>query len=585
MVNFWPKMYEDELLISILKRYHVRTANSNNGTTLAELFGTYYISIHTHMPTNLNTLISNLPSVFNSNCDDFIHKHTLFNYYTAFSSDEVKTLIKAKMKQYKGKAFKVTKYEDVYLNKYLRYCPKCVEEQLQGTGEFYWNRIHQVSFMCTKHQELLVDSAYETGGKDLTYHVPECNVISFKNKKDIIFFQKLLKISKRIEVLVTKGSNIKHKDLKVVYYKELDKRGFIYKSKQQVYIQELEEEILKYFGEEVIERVTGKRSLTWVGKLLGDYTEDVHPLYHVLMQAFLELDNKKIVGALQEVRQEQYYLEERGLETRDINPLLYKNLIHIVNLNITCKNPLAVHYQKEQVKDVILKYGDAKKDIMCTFKCSCGFTYTTAFKDLIKSGGEMISKIKEWGPIYEEELIKRKGLGIKGIARLTGINHVTIRKQLRNYESQGTIVSRYKKDEKKVIIPDEIYSKKRRDDYKVKWLQKDEMYYQKVKELVEQEKQSTDKPKWITKTYIGKQIGAQYAIVYNLDKLPKTKEIVESNVMSREKWVRKRLIWAIKIMLEEGEEIIVWKVIRKAGLANNSFKKLDNMVKEIMKEY
>lgn len=116
MLNFWPTMYEDELLISILKRYHVRAANKDSGTTLTELFGTRYTSIHTHMPTNLDTLVSNIPLIFNIKSDDFIEKHTLFNYYTAFSSDEVKIQIREKVKQSKGKAFKATKYEDVSLN-------------------------------------------------------------------------------------------------------------------------------------------------------------------------------------------------------------------------------------------------------------------------------------------------------------------------------------------------------------------------------------------------------------------------------------------------------------------------------------
>lgn len=573
-------MYQDELLISILKRYYARTANKDSGTTLIELFGTRHTSIHTHMPTNLDTLISNIPLRFNIKGDDFIEKHTLFNYYTAFSSDEVKIQIREKMMQSKGEAFKATKYEDIPLNKYLRYCPKCVQEAFDDYGEFHWNRIHQVSFVCTKHQEFLVESTYEIGGKDLTYHVPYSNVVSFKNKEDVIFFEKLFRISERIEVLVRGGSDMRHEDLKIVYYKELDKRGFIYKSKQQVYIKELEQEIINYFGKQIIEKITGKSNLAWVARLLGNYVQDMHPIYHVLMQELLELDNKKIVKAIQEVKQEQQYLEEKGVNTEEGNPLLFSYLCELMKLDITCKNPLGRHYQKEQIINIKLTYGDVKKDMMCTFECSCGHTYTTAFEDLVKSEGQAIGMVKEWGPVYEEELIKNKHLGIKGITRLTGVNHGTIRKQLRNYETYGTIRGRNKQEEK-VTVQNKIQGQRAGYDYKEEWLKKDEMYYEKVKELLEQERHSMDKPKWITKTWVGKQIGATYAIVYNLDKLSRTRTLIEDNVISKEEWIKRKVIWAIRRMNEDEEEILTWKVIKKAALASDNFKKIDNIVKEV----
>lgn len=132
--------------------------------------------------------------------------------------------------------------------------------------------------------------------------------------------------------------------MKIVYYKELDKRGFVYRSKQQVYIKELEREVIKFFEEAIIEKVTGKSSLAWVARLLGNYVQDMHPIYHVLMQELLELDNNKIVEAIQEVKQEQRYLEEKGVNIEGVNPLLYLYLIDITKLNITCKNPLARHY-------------------------------------------------------------------------------------------------------------------------------------------------------------------------------------------------------------------------------------------------
>jgi hypothetical protein len=62
MLSFFPTPYPDELLYSILARYHIRSGNKNYSQTDIEAFNYcshqfYKISL----PSNLNYLVNNLP--------------------------------------------------------------------------------------------------------------------------------------------------------------------------------------------------------------------------------------------------------------------------------------------------------------------------------------------------------------------------------------------------------------------------------------------------------------------------------------------------------------------------------------------
>lgn len=528
MINFVPKTYKNELLISILKRYHMQSANSSQAASLVELFDTHMTSIHTHVPTNLNTLCSNIPKEFNITSDYLIDNHTLFYYFTAFIRSERKNEIRQRMKQDKGDAYKITKYGEIQTNQTLRYCPLCVKEQREEKGEFSWNRLHQVTFLCTKHKIRLLDSPYKVGGKDLDYYVPDYGVIYIDKKA--MDFEKLLRISNRIEDLVKNSSDFSHEELRIVYFAELDKRGFLYNSKAQVYLTRLETELKEYFGKEILIEVIKSNEIGWVRRLLHNYTVEIHPLFHILMQEYLDLNNEKIDSILGDFNKLKDRLIEQGADLEGVNHWEFEYLEQLFKLSITCKNPLASHKGVKNIKDIRLHYCYKSEEFMCTFRCGCGFIYTTLYSDVLASDGQKIGKIKEWGDVYFRELSKLKHLGNKGVARLTGINVGTVRKQFAKLK-EGSVKQ----------MPEELNAKRKidnrtRPNNEKTWARKDDLYYEKVKELLVRELDTEGRPVRITKTYIAKQVGGTSAIMYNLDKMPRTKEIIGKNVMSREEW-------------------------------------------------
>lgn len=52
----------------------------------------------------------------------------------------------------------------------------------------------------------------------------------------------------------------------------------------------------------------------------------------------------------------------------------------------------------------------------------------------------------------------------------------------------------------------------------------------------------------------------------HLDKMPATKKYVESIVETREQFGERGIQWAINEMQKDGEPILWWRVIRRAGI-------------------
>jgi hypothetical protein len=78
MVSFFPKPYPDEILYSVIARYHIRSGNTSPKVTLRELFNSQSTVATADLPCNLNSLIENLESFSNHTVENLIYKNTLY---------------------------------------------------------------------------------------------------------------------------------------------------------------------------------------------------------------------------------------------------------------------------------------------------------------------------------------------------------------------------------------------------------------------------------------------------------------------------------------------------------------------------
>lgn len=129
--------------------------------------------------------------------------------------------------------------------------------------------------------------------------------------------------------------------------------------------------------------------------------------------------------------------------------------------------------------------------------------------------------------------------------------------------------------------PEPIYRYK---NTRVDWDKRDREILAKVKTVVEEILNSTEKPERITISLIGSKLGIRALLEKHLDKLPLTKEYLESAKESRKDFQLRRIKWAVQELKRQGEIPKLWKVLRKAGIRKEFCQDMENYILKMIKE-
>ena len=156
MLTYFPAPYPGEWWYSVLCRYHVRSGNSKHQSTIKELIpGRITAAIGSVYPNStIRQILSGIPSGLLS-VKDVIIRHTLFPYYSRFSSFEKKTAMLEQL--CRGETIVITSIRKFASKSIPKYCPQCVEKDRRTYGEAYWHIEHQIPLMmlCPEHGCLL----------------------------------------------------------------------------------------------------------------------------------------------------------------------------------------------------------------------------------------------------------------------------------------------------------------------------------------------------------------------------------------------------------------------------------------------
>jgi hypothetical protein len=101
---------------------------------------------------------------------------------------------------------------------------------------------------------------------------------------------------------------------------------------------------------------------------------------------------------------------------------------------------------------------------------------------------------------------------------------------------------------------------------RVNWDQRDNEILSQIKEIVDKMLNSDGKPERITISLIGSKLGIRGLLEKHLDKLPKTKAYLDSVKETNHGFRLRRMRWAVRELEKEGEELQMWKIMRKAGI-------------------
>ena len=148
----FPTPLPDESLYSIFCRYHVRSCNDRDTTTISQLFGQRR-SLQTSIlsPRPLKHAREWIDTTPGFNRSSLVLDHTAYPFYRTFIHNS-----NPKFSSYAADRFFLSLYTNCSVpSRRLRYCPKCAQAQWDSFGTAYWQILPQINGyeICPVHLE------------------------------------------------------------------------------------------------------------------------------------------------------------------------------------------------------------------------------------------------------------------------------------------------------------------------------------------------------------------------------------------------------------------------------------------------
>jgi len=627
-MTFFPVPYEDEVLYSVLARYHVRSGNISYKATMRDLFGSTSVTAVMDLPSNIHNLVNNMPLNSRYTEEYLIKNHTLFPFYTAFLPPERAERVFESMKGENGGSIYTRTgimASSIVLNQYFKFCPACAEEDKLQYGELYWHRVHQIPgvLVCPKHSVPLYNSQIPVRGYNKYQYKAASEENCVKPGIDVIYaddvFEKLVRLAEDSQVLL--NSDFEKRNIewyKEQYLAKMMQMGYATVN-GKVHRKKFIREFINYYGEVFLDIVQSSvdtdNDSNWLMDMLRKKNKTAHPIRHLLLSHFL------------------------GISLHD---LFYKKMEYkpFGDGPWPCLNAASDHYLESVVSDLKIVYSTDSKCPVGTFSCTCGFVYTRSGPDESENARYRFGRIKNFGQVWEErlkELVDRK-LSLRETARLLGADPNTVKMYAQKlglttywekrsegdsvHDNEGNIYSsmnldkdyyREKWNELRKQYPEMGKTQLRQVDKalfawlyrydrewlnqnspdnkvanavnsRVDWEQRDNEILFQIKGIVDKMLNSDEKPERITISLIGSKLGIRGLLEKHLDKLPKTKAYLDSVKETNHDFRLRRIRWAVKELEKEGEELQMWKIIRKAGIREEYQAKLMEVVANLLVE-
>lgn len=608
MITFFPTPYEDELLYSVLGRYHIKSGNISFTATMNDLFGSSNCTASIDLPTNLDNLVGNMPINSRYTVEDLIYNNTLYPYYLAFAPEERAKLIFKSMRGNEGTGIylKTGVHLTTSKQKYFKYCPQCLKEDKYKYGESYWHRINQIKgvFVCTKHNTLLNESVLPISYYHKKEYVIAKDETWLQRQEEKYFSDKefimLLEISKMIEYVLNNKFIHRNSEWFIGQYKNRLMQKGLATSNGVVNMRAFIGEFINYYGKKVLGAFEADLNIddktNWLKDMVRVRGISRQPIRHILLSQFLDINIHQLFN--------------EKIEYKPFGDAPWPCL------NYVCKN-----YMKPVIKEVNVKHNSKHNSPIGTFKCSCGFTYVRKGPDKCKEDRLKVGNIKEFGEIWESKLkeLILQGHSFKEIERRMGSYNETLKKYaiklgLSDYVAERcnvipTINDKLKKEidiEKRKMnrkkwselrseypefnvtelrcLDNNLYDwllkwdkewlennlpiKRKRsvEKERIDWQQKDQELFENVKRITEGLLNPDGPPRKITISLIGRTLGIKSYLFSNLSRLPQTKAYIDAIVEDSRTYQLRKAKWAIRELEKEGEEIKFWKVYQKASL-------------------
>jgi len=162
MISYFPEIYNDELMYSVLARYAVKSGCIAYQHVAEDLFLNSSAKpdkefLNIYKPDVLSRITQHM------SMEAIVKNHTLFPFYGRFLPKERRNRAFQAMVNMEGhysNLLALPKRRNIG-KRHLRYCPACIMEDRENYGEAYFHRIHQLrgAGVCPLHGCYLKDSS------------------------------------------------------------------------------------------------------------------------------------------------------------------------------------------------------------------------------------------------------------------------------------------------------------------------------------------------------------------------------------------------------------------------------------------
>lgn len=599
MILQFPTPYPDELLYSVIARYHLRSGNQFWKHTLEDLFGKRTTTASVILPSGIQALVERLPENTTIGEEMLIRNHTLFPFYTGFLPDEQTKSIYQSMLSNDGKAIYMQSgvmASSISQNKHFKYCSVCFKEDLHQYGELYWHREHQLpgKLVCMKHGIWLEDSDVSINHSNKhSYILPtpnNCDLMKASSADGNVLKQYKPFIS-QAQVLLNGGGGFKFKSFSYLtdfYRKQMIKARFA-SLNGRVYQKRLLNAFRDYFSDEFLQNINVGLESTefWLASITRKHRKSFHPYQHFLLLNFLGLSVNDV-------------FQRTSLEVEPFGKPKWPCL------NIVCPN-----FKKDVIQEISIRSCERTKQPIGKFSCKhCGFTYTRKGKEQNEVDRFRYTRIMSFGFLWKKELsvLLEENLSYREIARRLHVDPNTVIKyanaelneskstnflkvnkadstvhhrklwlqlqqdypnlsktELRN-KKPSTYAYLYRNDKEWLGNNSPKLRKGHSENNRVDWDKRDQEILDRVKMATWELRNWNEKPKRITVKGIGDAIGERALLEQHLDKMSKTKAFINQVWESEQEFRLRRVERVIQDMSKSGEVVKSWKVLRKANI-------------------
>jgi len=616
-LGHFPTPHPDELLYSLCARFGAGARYSNAKAVPEELFGMGGASATVDLPNNLGHLSAVLPAGPSLTPERLISRHTLLPFFSAFLLTERVAQIEADMRGGRGQAGYMRSglmASRVPTPNYLRFCPACIREDRLLSREAYWRRTHQVPGVevCPAHGVFLEESGVSRqAGRDNLQFITAAEAARALPPRRIDSsdrdHQALLQVARDAAWLLEHpipGSALS--GLHGRYLRMLAERGLATYT-GSIHVKELLAEFTAYHSPALLKllhcelRGGDVEKTNWLLRLVRPSRNARHPLYHLLLIQFL---GRTV---------EEFFRLPEELTPFGEGPW-------------PCLNPAADHYRRLVVTDC--QMGDRLRYGRPTgrFSCGCGFAYARTGPDFSPEDKFSVGRVLSLGPVWEaglKRLWDDSSLSVSEMGRRLGVDPLTIRRHVtrlglplsrpgkelkplgRAARLKGRAVSAAWEEKRRRCrsawlsvmrqnrrvtlktlrskLPREYAwllqydsewleghkpcpRRRNRPTTSVDWKRRDAEYAAAVRAAASRLKEAPGHPVQVTRTAIGRALGAITLLRQKLHKMPLTAQVLASVVETREQYAVRRVWWVADLYCQEDVLAREWQLVMRANV-------------------